>query len=87
MVYAITARTSGTITIDTCGSTFDTVLYAGTTCGASTFCHDDIGVDLFCADSRTSELSIAASAGVTYYVVVDGYAGTSGPFELGVTGY
>jgi hypothetical protein len=80
VVYSITARTTGTITVTTCGSGFDTVLYVATTCGQSTTaCNDDsCGVQ--------SSVSFAATAGTTYYIVVDGYT-TTGTYTMTVSGY
>ena len=82
VVYAITATRSGTITVDTSGSAYDTVLYVGNTCGGSTLgCNDDTaGLGL------QSRVAFAATAGTTYYVVVDGYSTNSGAYVLNVSG-
>ncbi|MBK8692904.1 MAG: hypothetical protein IPN17_11565 [Deltaproteobacteria bacterium] len=82
VVYAITATRSGTITVDTSGSAYDTVLYVGNTCGGSTLgCNDDTaGLGL------QSRVAFAATAGTTYYVVVDGYSSNSGAYVLNVSG-
>ena len=85
VVYAITARTTGTITVSTCGSSYDTILSVGTTCGGSTSCDDDTGAGA-CGE-LTSVISFAATAGTTYYVVVDGYSSNSGSYVLEVNGY
>jgi hypothetical protein len=86
VIYSITARSSGTITLDTCGSSFDTVLYVGTTCGAfATACDDDAGSGA-CGE-LTSTTSFAATAGTTYYIVVDGYNSQDGTYVLNVSGY
>src|SRR5439155_38083 len=68
-------------------STYDSVLYlrAGScTSGAEVQCNDDA-----CANStgliRASRLTPTVSAGTTYYIVVDGFGGTSGSFALRVT--
>ncbi len=81
VVYSLVARTTGTLTIDTIGSGFDTVLYASTTCGTSTICDDDGG------GSLTSRISLPVVAGSTYYIIVDGYNGASGAYVLNVVGY
>jgi len=82
VVYAITATRAGTITVDTAGSAYDTVLYVGNTCGGSTLgCNDDTsGLGL------QSRVAFAATAGTTYYVVVDGYSNYSGAYVLNVSG-
>jgi hypothetical protein len=82
VIYQLTARTAGTISINTVGSAFDTILSVGTTCGAMTTACDDDG-----GGSLTSSTSFAAVAGTTYYIIVDGYAGASGNYVLNVSGY
>src|SRR5207237_3339627 len=61
--YAWTAPTSGTVTIDTIGSAFDTIMgvYTGTSVSALTLVasDDDSG------GSLTSKVTFAATAGVT----------------------
>ena len=76
-----TAPASGTVTIDTLGSKFDTLLavYTGTTVSALTpvASNDDApnaGV--------TSKVSFAATAGRAYQIAVDGYGGASGSIAL-----
>src|SRR5207247_1480632 len=84
-----TPAVSGPATIETCGSgtTYDSVLYlraASCATGAEVQCNDDA-----CANStgliRASRLTPSVTAGTTYYIVVDGYAGSRGSFALRVT--
>ncbi len=73
---------SRTVTLDTSGTGYDTILFIRqTTCtGTEVGCDDDSGAGL------NSMLSRTLSAG-TYYVVVDGYAASStGDYVLSVTG-
>jgi len=79
-----TAPASGTVTIDTLGSKFDTLLavYTGTSVSALTpvASNDDApnaGV--------TSKVSFAATAGRAYPIAVDGYGGASGSIVLRLT--
>ncbi len=88
-VFQWTPAVSGTATIETCGAgtNFDSVLYlrsgvcAG---GAEVGCNDDA-----CVNSsgllRASRITPAVTAGQTYFIVVDGYAGAQGTFNLTVT--
>jgi hypothetical protein len=74
------APTSGTVTLNTRGSGFDTLLavYTGTAVSGLTAVasNDDApGV-------RTSSVTFAAVAGVTYSIAVDGYNGASGAITL-----
>jgi len=88
-VFQWTPSLSGPATIETCGSgtTYDSVLYlraASCATGAEVQCNDDA-----CANStglvRASRLTPSVTAGTTYYIVVDGYAGSRGSFALRVT--
>src|SRR5204863_3606347 len=87
-VFKWTPTVSGTATIQTCGSgtNFDTILYmrSGTCTGAEVACNDDS-----CANStglaRASKITPTVTAGVAYYIVVDGYGGAAGTFALTVT--
>jgi hypothetical protein len=78
-----TAPGSGTVTIDTVGSNFDTVLavYTGSSVASlsQVTCNDD-GVGL------QSRVSFAASAGTTYRVQVDGYGTATGNITLNTNG-
>ena len=76
--YSWTAPASGSVTLDTHGSAFDTTLavYTGSTLsGLSKLVEND---DTSSSDT-TSKVSFAATAGVTYQIQVDGYNGTSRP--------
>jgi hypothetical protein len=73
--YTWTAPVDGLVTVDTIGSSFDTVLaaYSGG-CGSLSRvdCDDDSGGNL------TSKLTHPVSAGVTYYYMVGGYGQATG---------
>jgi hypothetical protein len=76
-----TPATSGTATISTCGSSFDTVLSIrqGGCAAAVLDCDDDT-----CGTRST--ITPTVTAGVTYTIVVEGYDGSSqGAFTLSVT--
>ncbi len=84
-VYSVTPDTSGLIsaTTDSGLTDFDTVLYILTDCG-------DTGTEIACNDdidgqggNYSSYLEWDATAGTTYYIVVDGYD-SAGGFELTV---
>lgn len=84
--YSYTPAASGTVTISTCGSTFDTVLevYTGS-CGSLTpvICNDDNGPA--CAGSQAS-VSFAAAAGTTYLILAAGSGGATGSLSILATG-
>lgn len=85
-IFRWTPSASGTATIQTCGTqgTFDTVLYIRTalTGGTELACNDDtnkcsIGDGSHHARHRGSIIKPTVTAGHTYYIIVDGYAGSS----------
>jgi hypothetical protein len=73
--YSWTAPADGLVSVDTMGSSFDTVMaaYIGN-CGSLTRldCDDDSG------GSLTSQITHAVTAGVTYHYLAGGYASASG---------
>jgi hypothetical protein len=73
--YRWTAPASATVTIETAGSSFDTLLavYRGSAVNALTqvAASDDVSSSVL-----TSRLTFAATAGTTYLIAVDGYKGT-----------
>ena len=74
-----TAPANGDISIETCGSDFDTVLavYSGTHVGAlSEITSNDDQCDL------QSQVSFSARSGITYYIVVDGFNSAAGNIAL-----
>lgn len=81
--YRFTAPSSGTLTANTFGSTYDTILsvYTGS-CGAFTplagGCNDDSG-------SLQSRVSFQAVAGTTYYFLVTAYVGNGGTLNFSLS--
>src|SRR5436309_581439 len=87
-VYRWTPAVSGTATIQTCGAgtSFDTVLYLRSGACAS---GPEVAAgcqDRSCADAsglvRASRITPTVTAGQTYFIVVDGYGGATGTFNL-----
>jgi hypothetical protein len=74
-----TAQKTGTVTFSTSGSSFDTTLgvYRGSSVSALSrvASNDDW-------NGLTSRVSFSATAGVTYWIAVDGYSGASGSVVL-----
>ncbi len=81
--YRFTTSTTGTLTADTFGSTYDTILavYAGS-CGGFTplprGCNDD-------TNGQQSRVSFQGNAGVTYYFMVTAYANNGGTLNFRVS--
>jgi len=83
--YRFTAPSSGTVTVNTRGSDYDTILSAYTgTCGAfapvSNGCNDDITPSI-----PQSQVSFAVTAGSTYYFMVTSYTGAGGTLHFQLT--
>ena len=80
-IYAWTPSTSHLALVTTCvGSTYDTILYVrqGSCNGPELACNDD-------SCGGASRVQPYVTAGITYYIVVDGYAGDSGNYTLYVS--
>ncbi|HZQ82477.1 MAG TPA: VCBS repeat-containing protein [Gaiellaceae bacterium] len=78
--YRWTPAATGTASIDTFGSTFDTLL--GVYTGSSVSHLTAVATDDDANGTTQSQVSFAAKAGTTYMVVVDGYSGASGSVQL-----
>ena len=78
--WSWTAPHAGSVTIDTIGSSFDTVLavYTGSNLNSLTEVASSDDYD----DYNTSLVTFQAVAGTTYRIAVDGYRGRSGQYEL-----
>ena len=98
VTYQFTPTKTGSWTFQTCSpmTKFDTVLYVrtGNTTGTELACADDTigcatGDGSIYSDRHGSQFNLTLTAGVTYYVVVDGYSpstgGSSGNYLLTVT--
>ncbi|MCK4695659.1 MAG: choice-of-anchor J domain-containing protein, partial [Candidatus Cloacimonetes bacterium] len=85
VVYAYTPPGDITVDIDLCNSSYDTKVYVyenGETPGSPYACNDDA-----CGPYgyQSALYALALTSGNTYYIVVDGYGGDSGNYELIVT--
>lgn len=78
--YNWTAPTNGSVTIDTIGSTFDTLLavYTGSAVGSLT----SIGSDHGSAGNGASRVTFTATSGTTYRIAVEGFNGAVGNVVL-----
>ncbi len=79
--YAWTPTVGGSVTIDTLGSTFDTIMgvYTGTAVNALTTVasNDDIA-----SGNTASRVTFTVAAGTTYRIAIDGYNGLRGNVTL-----
>src|SRR6185295_10609593 len=80
--FLYTAPIAGSYTIDTFGSSFDTILYVrSSTCsGTQLACNDDSGGVV------QSQVTLTLTVGQSIVIVVDGYSAASGSFNLHING-
>ena len=74
--YSWTPTLSGRVSIDTCGSTFDTLLAVYTEPGLTALASNNNGC------GQASKVTFTASAGRTYRIAVDGRDGATGTISL-----
>lgn len=88
-VFRWTPSASGVATIRTCGlgTLFDTIVHVRTSsCGNGTeaLCNDDGPCASGVSGTEASSATLGVTAGTDYYIVVDGWNGAQGQFELSV---
>ena len=83
MVYkwVATAGGTGAITVDLCASTYDTKVYVYNSSMAVIACNDD-----YCS-YQSFIANVPVTTGATYYIVVDGYGGSCGNYNMLVDWY
>jgi hypothetical protein len=86
--YSFTAPGPGRLTVDTCGSTYDTVLSLHSGCPGTTAneitCDDDAGANGTCPNTLQSWISAQVVGGNTYLIRVAGYNTITGNYQLNV---
>ena len=80
--WSWTAPATGTVTFDTQGSDFDTLLAAYRGSGVSALSVVVSNDDAPGGGTYQSEVSFAAQQGVVYHIAVDGYSGATGAIVL-----
>jgi hypothetical protein len=83
VVYSYTAGSTGGINVSICNSLYDTKIYVyENAAGNLVGCNDDAcGTDGFKSEIE----GVPVTAGNTYYIVVDGYFGACGSYDLSVS--
>ncbi len=88
VVYSYTAAADMFISVDLCGSAYDTKTYVYDSLGALVACDDDFyGSGGPCGDWVSLIESAAVMAGETYFIVIDGYGGAFGDYTIEVREY
>ena len=80
--YRWQAPDDGPVTIDTGGSSFDTVLAVYTGSGVAALTEVASNDDVMPGLDSSSRVDFVAARGVTYQIAVEDYAGEGGPLEL-----
>ncbi len=86
VVYAVKQSADTFVTIDLCGSGYDTRVFVYDSLLTLVACNDDrVDAQPPCngLDSRIDALLL--EAGVPYYIIIDGYGGDSGDYALSVS--
>jgi hypothetical protein len=84
VVYTFFCLSDQSIDIDLCGSLYDTKLYVYDADLNLVACNDDYYFDGVCGVYVSALFGIALEAGMQYYIVIDGYGGDYGDYELAV---
>jgi hypothetical protein len=84
VVYSFTRPQYGTLTIDLCGSDYDTKIYVMSEAGQVFDCNDDYYNDSTCGQHTSRIDNLWLPPGETYYLIVDGAGGAAGHYEFEV---
>jgi len=87
VVYALTPTEDVAVKIDLCGSSYDTKLYVYDEALEVVACNDDAYFDGECGVYVSMLENVDLDGGATCYLVVDGYGGDHGDYELLVEAY
>ncbi len=82
VVYRISPAADGVLTVDLCGSSYDTKLYVYDEALNVVACNDDFYFDDVCGRYVSRLDAVAIEGGLTYFIVVDGYGGAGGAYHL-----
>jgi len=87
VVYSFTPGADVTVTVDLCGSGYDTKTYIYDAGMGLVACNDDFYFDAVCGTYVSKIEAAFLTGGATYYIIVDGYGGDSGDYVLNVSGF
>jgi len=85
VVYSFVPDSDVTIRVDLCGSSYDTKTYIYDGALDLVACNDDYYFDEVCGNYVSAIDAAILEGGITYYIVVDGYGGDFGDYEMEVT--
>lgn len=85
VVYSYVPSGNHLLTVDLCGSGYDTKTYIYDEYGTVVACNDDYYFTPACGNYVSKIAFVSVVAGQTYYIVIDGYGGDSGDYNLVVS--
>ena len=85
VVYSFHPDQDVVINVDLCGSAYDTKVYVVDSAFTIYACNDDFYFDDICGEYVSYLEGVSLMAGVTYYIVVDGYSSANGQYILDIT--
>jgi hypothetical protein len=86
VVYKYVATMSQPVDIDLCGSAYDTKVYVYDASLDLVACNDDFYFGPPCGEYVSKIDHVWLDAGTTYYIIIDGYGGACGLYQLHVVG-
>ncbi len=87
VVYSYTPSSTASVDIDFCNSSYDTKAYVYDTSLNVIVCNDDFYFGAPCFTYSSKLENVTMNAGQTYYIVVDGYGGSFGDYQMDITTY
>ncbi len=85
VVYAVTPAGDTVVDIDLCYSSYDTKLYVYDENLNLIGCNDDFYFAAPCFTYSSKLEGLPLQAGITYYIVVDGYGAASGAYQMDIS--
>lgn len=86
VVYSLALTNDVALTVDLCGSGYDTKVYVMDAAQTVLACNDDFYFDSACGVYVSKIENAPIPGGQTVYIVVDGYGGDCGDYLMDVTG-
>ena len=87
VVYSYTPATNEAVSVDLCGSSYDTKAYILDSALTPIACNDDFHYDDICGYYTSLIEGAVLTGGETYYIVVDGYYGDFGDYAIAVDSF
>jgi hypothetical protein len=87
VVYEYVSASTQSVDVDLCGSGYDTKLYVYDAGLNLVACNDDFYFGAPCGTYVSKLENVPLSAGMTYYIIIDGYGAASGTFVLSIAAF